>query len=242
MFQTGLGYSPLACGIATVAIPLAAIGGSITSSALLDRLGRTTMHVGVVVMALGLGVVDLSCARPARSHRLGPGRAAGADRLRDGDGVRPDVRRDPGRRRAASAGLGVGSAGVGAAAGDVARDRRGRHGPVRLARPRLRTGGVRPRRRPWAAGRDRVPRLRGGGGAVAAQARPRAQPGRPRAPRSHGERGHGVPDRRRAMRRGSDLRASPSSGRTTSSRRGAGAASDQGGRGRAGPSAASART
>src|ERR1700733_8693319 len=59
MFQTGLGYSPLACGIATVAIPLAAIGGSITSSALLNRLGRTTMHIGVVVMALGLGVVDL---------------------------------------------------------------------------------------------------------------------------------------------------------------------------------------
>jgi hypothetical protein len=59
MFQTGLGYSPLACGIATVAIPVAAIGGSITSSALLNRLGRTTMHIGVVVMALGLGVVDL---------------------------------------------------------------------------------------------------------------------------------------------------------------------------------------
>jgi predicted MFS family arabinose efflux permease len=59
MYQTGLGYSPLACGLATVAIPLAAIGGSITSSALLNRLGRTTMQIGVVVMALGLGVVDL---------------------------------------------------------------------------------------------------------------------------------------------------------------------------------------
>jgi EmrB/QacA subfamily drug resistance transporter len=59
MYLTGLGYTPLACGIATVAIPLAAVGGSITSSALLNRLGRTTMHIGVVVMALGLGVVDL---------------------------------------------------------------------------------------------------------------------------------------------------------------------------------------
>src|SRR3954452_22644288 len=29
MFQNGLGFSPLACGVATVAIPLAAIGGSI---------------------------------------------------------------------------------------------------------------------------------------------------------------------------------------------------------------------
>jgi EmrB/QacA subfamily drug resistance transporter len=59
MFQTGLGYSPLQCGVATAAIPVAAIGGSITSSALLARIGRTTMHIGVVVMAIGLGVADL---------------------------------------------------------------------------------------------------------------------------------------------------------------------------------------
>jgi MFS family permease len=54
MFQVGLGFSPLACGIATVMIPLAAIGGSITSSALLARLGRTTMHIGTTTMAGGL--------------------------------------------------------------------------------------------------------------------------------------------------------------------------------------------
>jgi EmrB/QacA subfamily drug resistance transporter len=59
MYQTGLGFSPLACGVATVAIPLAAIGGSITSSALLARLGRTTMHIGIVVMAAGLVLVEL---------------------------------------------------------------------------------------------------------------------------------------------------------------------------------------
>jgi EmrB/QacA subfamily drug resistance transporter len=59
MYQTGLGFTPLACGIATLAIPLAAIGGSITSSALLARIGRTTMHVGIVTMAIGLVVVDL---------------------------------------------------------------------------------------------------------------------------------------------------------------------------------------
>src|SRR3984957_20353615 len=46
MYQTGLGYSPLACGLATVAIPLAAIGGSITSSALLDRLPRAATAIG----------------------------------------------------------------------------------------------------------------------------------------------------------------------------------------------------
>jgi EmrB/QacA subfamily drug resistance transporter len=59
MYQTGLGFSPLQCGVATVSIPLAAIGGSITSSMLLARLGRTTMHIGIVAMAGGLIAVDL---------------------------------------------------------------------------------------------------------------------------------------------------------------------------------------
>ena len=56
MLQSGLGDSPLACGIATLPVPLAAIGGSITSSILLERLGRTTMQIGVLVMAAGLGI------------------------------------------------------------------------------------------------------------------------------------------------------------------------------------------
>ncbi len=59
MFQTGLGFSPLACAVATVAIPVTAIAGSITSSALLAKIGRTTMHIGIVVMAIGLIVVDM---------------------------------------------------------------------------------------------------------------------------------------------------------------------------------------
>jgi EmrB/QacA subfamily drug resistance transporter len=59
MFQTGLGLSPLQCGLATLAVPVAAIPGSITSSALLARIGRTTMHIGIVVMALGLIATDL---------------------------------------------------------------------------------------------------------------------------------------------------------------------------------------
>jgi EmrB/QacA subfamily drug resistance transporter len=59
MFQTGLGFTPLACAVATVAIPVTAIGGSITSSALLAKIGRTTMHIGIVVMAIGLIVVDM---------------------------------------------------------------------------------------------------------------------------------------------------------------------------------------
>jgi EmrB/QacA subfamily drug resistance transporter len=59
MFQVGLGFSPLACGVATVAVPLAAIAGSITSSALLARIGRRTMHIGIAVMAAGLVAADL---------------------------------------------------------------------------------------------------------------------------------------------------------------------------------------
>jgi EmrB/QacA subfamily drug resistance transporter len=59
MFQVGLGFSPLACGVATLAIPLAAIAGSITSSALLARIGRRTMHIGIAVMAAGLIAADL---------------------------------------------------------------------------------------------------------------------------------------------------------------------------------------
>ncbi|HEX4108178.1 MAG TPA: MFS transporter [Solirubrobacteraceae bacterium] len=59
MFQTGLGFSPLRCGLATVTIPLLAIAGSITSSALLARIGRTTMHIGIATMAVGLLVADV---------------------------------------------------------------------------------------------------------------------------------------------------------------------------------------
>jgi len=59
MFQTGLGLTPLACAVATVAIPIAAIGGSITSSTLLPKIGRHTMHIGIVVMAAGLVFADL---------------------------------------------------------------------------------------------------------------------------------------------------------------------------------------
>jgi EmrB/QacA subfamily drug resistance transporter len=57
MLQSGLGLTPLACGIATLAVPLAAIGGSITSSALLGRIGRTTMQIGTATMAAGLAIV-----------------------------------------------------------------------------------------------------------------------------------------------------------------------------------------
>ncbi|MEO8968829.1 MAG: MFS transporter [Solirubrobacteraceae bacterium] len=59
MFQGGLGFTPLDSGLATLAVPLAAIAGSITSSALLAALGRTTMHIGLITMAAGLVGCDL---------------------------------------------------------------------------------------------------------------------------------------------------------------------------------------
>lgn len=54
MYQNGLGFSPLGCGLATAAIPVFAIGGSILSSATLPKLGRSTMHIGIATMAIGL--------------------------------------------------------------------------------------------------------------------------------------------------------------------------------------------
>jgi EmrB/QacA subfamily drug resistance transporter len=59
MLQAGKGFSPLECGVATITIPVLAIFGSITSSVLLERLGRTTIHIGTVVMAAGLLICDL---------------------------------------------------------------------------------------------------------------------------------------------------------------------------------------
>jgi EmrB/QacA subfamily drug resistance transporter len=59
MLQAGLGFTPLECGVATIAIPVAAIFGSITSSATLERLGRTTIHIGTATMAAGLLLADL---------------------------------------------------------------------------------------------------------------------------------------------------------------------------------------
>lgn len=59
MLQAGLGFTPLGSGVATIAIPVAAVFGSITSSVTLDRLGRTTIHLGTATMAVGLLIADL---------------------------------------------------------------------------------------------------------------------------------------------------------------------------------------
>jgi MFS family permease len=56
MWQAGLGMTPLDSSFATAAIPVAAIAGSITSSVLLARMGRMTMHIGIAVMASGLAL------------------------------------------------------------------------------------------------------------------------------------------------------------------------------------------
>ncbi len=70
MLQSGLGLTPLGSGVATLAVPLAAIGGSITSSLLLARIGRRTMHAGTATMAAGLVIVD--CVMRAAGGHLHP--------------------------------------------------------------------------------------------------------------------------------------------------------------------------
>jgi MFS family permease len=59
MLQAGFGFTPLDSGVATIGIPVAAIFGSITSSVTLERLGRTTIHIGTATMAVGLLIADL---------------------------------------------------------------------------------------------------------------------------------------------------------------------------------------
>jgi MFS family permease len=59
MYQAGLGFTPLDSALAAVAVPVLAIAGSICSSILLPRLGRTTMHIGIAVMAAGLAITVL---------------------------------------------------------------------------------------------------------------------------------------------------------------------------------------
>jgi MFS family permease len=54
MFQGGLGFTPLDSALSAVAIPVLAIAGSISSSILLPKLGRSTMHIGIAVMAAGI--------------------------------------------------------------------------------------------------------------------------------------------------------------------------------------------
>ena len=172
MYQTGLGLHAAGLRVATVAIPVAAIGGSITSSALLARIGRTTMHVGIVTMAIGLVVVDVVMRSAGGSlTRLGARRPARDHGLRHGDGVRADVRRDPRRGRPARDRVGL------RACSSQSSSWRCRSGSPRSApscstsSARPRAGRVRRRRRPRAAGRGGVPDRRLHRRVLAAQAR-----------------------------------------------------------------------
>ena len=155
-----------------LAIPVAAIGGSITSSGLLARIGRGTMQIGIVTMAVGLLVVDLvmrsanggltawELAGPLAITGFGMGMVfvpmfdvilAGVapHQLGSASGLLESV-----QQLAMSLGIAV----VG---------RR----PVRRPGQRPRAGRVRRRRRPRVAGRGRLPDRGVRGGAVAAQAR-----------------------------------------------------------------------
>ncbi len=195
MFQGGLGFTPLDSGVATVSVPLAAIAGSITSSALLARFGRATMHIGLITMAVGLVTCDLvmrgagasltawSLVAPLALTGFGMGMVFVPMFDVILAGVAP-----------ARAGLGLGAAGVRPAAGHVRRDRRRRHRAVRSARRRPRRGAVRRRGRPRSARR---------GGAA-------ARGGRQRSAGCPATRGAATD---RDVGRGARIRAAPSPGR-----------------------------
>ena len=137
MFQTGLGLTPLACAVATVAIPR---GRDRRVDHLVGAAGQDRADDDAHRDRGDGGRPDRRRSRAAlrqrRRDRVGPGRTARDHRLRHGHGVRPDVRRDPRGRRSARARFRVGPARVGPAAGDVDRYRRRRHRAVRPARRR----------------------------------------------------------------------------------------------------------
>ncbi|WP_446665748.1 MFS transporter [Flexivirga sp. B27] len=55
--QLGLGYTPLQAGLTTIPQAAAMIVGFGVGQPLTAKLGRTTMHVGYVIVAIGLGVL-----------------------------------------------------------------------------------------------------------------------------------------------------------------------------------------
>jgi MFS family permease len=102
MFQTGLGFSPLACGVATMAIAVAAAPRS-------DRLLETAAAPGPHHDAHRHGGDGNRPGRDdrgvdehrTRAQRLVLRRAPGASRVRHGPDLCTDGRRNPGRCRAA---------------------------------------------------------------------------------------------------------------------------------------------
>jgi EmrB/QacA subfamily drug resistance transporter len=62
--QVGLGYTPLRAGLASVPWAMGAMAGSAISGAVMHRLGRRLVHVGLGVMGTGLALlyVVLECA------------------------------------------------------------------------------------------------------------------------------------------------------------------------------------
>jgi EmrB/QacA subfamily drug resistance transporter len=61
--QVGLGYTPLQAGLASMPWALGAMIGSGLSGALMARLGRLLLHLGLAGMGTGLVILDLTLAR-----------------------------------------------------------------------------------------------------------------------------------------------------------------------------------
>jgi MFS family permease len=153
--QAGLGYSPIHAALTTAPFALGGFLGSGMGATLMNKVGRTVVQAGLVVMGLGLLALYAAVAHAGTGRQLGLRRTAAHLRPRHGHGVGADVRDHRRRRRQSRGRLGFRRAAGRAAAGHVAgrhRDRvpapqagtHGRRGMERRARAGL--SGERPRR------------------------------------------------------------------------------------------------
>ncbi len=133
--QFGLGYSPFKAGMAGIAQAAGMVVGFVVAQPLNVRLGRTLMHVGEALTAVGFAGFVLTLQLGGRRHRdLGDVAVPGRDRPRHGSRDGAVLRHRAGRRRGPRVGLGLRSPDVCAAARWRVRDRGARHDVLPRAR------------------------------------------------------------------------------------------------------------
>ena len=148
--QLGEHFSPIHAGLTLMAMVVGMIAGMGAGFALVGRLGRHLLHLGVAIVAAGTVVLALTVTGAQHGLDAGPRPRAVPDRTRCRREHRPAVRLHPGRSRHGRGRL---------------RLRRARGRPAALQRARRRRAGndlllgVRPgisRRTPWRSRRGRA--------------------------------------------------------------------------------------
>ena len=98
--QVGLGYTPLQAGLASMPWALGAMIGSGLSGALMARLGRRLLHLGLAGMGTGLAILDATLAHAGTGMSASSlHRAAAGFRGRHGRDLQPDDGHHPRRCR-----------------------------------------------------------------------------------------------------------------------------------------------